>query len=158
MLQSAELARREGASASLVTAALLHDVGHLIHRRGEDIAERGIDARHESIGADWLARQGFPEAVVEPIRLHVAAKRFLCHEDGAYGSSLSEASRQSLELQGGPMSASEAREFRKGPFAEDAIRLRAWDDGGKDVDATTLSLDTFHDAVLESLAPLEQAP
>src|SRR5262245_8960167 len=87
-LQCAELAEKDGADDALVIAALLHDVGHLLHHRGEDIAERGSDAQHELIGQKWLMRR-FGLAVAEPVRLHVAAKRFLCATDSSYQVQLS---------------------------------------------------------------------
>ncbi len=100
-LQAARLAEIEGAHDALIAAALLHDVGHLLHDLGEDVADRGHDARHEELGSDWLAARFGPE-VVEPVRLHVAAKRYLCTVDPAYYDGLSPASKQSLALQGGP--------------------------------------------------------
>ena len=100
-LQSAALARADGAGDTLVVAALLHDVGHLLHGLGEDLAERGLDGRHEEVGHAWLSDY-FGPAVAEPVRLHVAAKRYLCAVEPAYLTGLSPASRQSLGLQGGP--------------------------------------------------------
>ena len=82
-LQCAHLADQQGADDSLVVAALLHDVGHLLHHQGEDIAEQGADAQHEVIGQAWLMRR-FGSAVAEPVRLHVAAKQFLCATDPHY--------------------------------------------------------------------------
>ncbi|HEU5115703.1 MAG TPA: HD domain-containing protein [Isosphaeraceae bacterium] len=129
-LQAAWLAEQEGAPDALIVAALLHDVGHLRHGQGEDVADRGEDAHHESAGADWLAGHFGPE-VVEPVRLHVAAKRYLCSVDLAYRNGLSPASLQSLTLQGGAFSDDERREFECHPFARDAVRLRRWDDAAK---------------------------
>src|SRR5215472_2716462 len=82
-LQSARQAEQEGATPPLVVAALLHDIGHLVHGLGEDIADRGVDARHEDLGAGWLARRFGPE-IAEPAKLHVAAKRYLCAVDAQY--------------------------------------------------------------------------
>jgi predicted HD phosphohydrolase len=104
--QSAYLARQAGAADSLVAAALLHDVGHLLHNLGEDVAERGIDARHEDAGAAWLADH-FGRAVADPVRLHVAAKRYLCAAEPTYCAGLSPASLRSLQLQGGPFTVEE---------------------------------------------------
>ncbi|HWK47543.1 MAG TPA: HD domain-containing protein [Stellaceae bacterium] len=129
-LQSAELAVAEGAAAPLVVAALLHDVGHLLHSGGEDIAERGIDARHEAIGSVFLASL-FGPAVTEPVRLHVAAKRYLCATDPTYYDSLSDGSKRSLALQGGPFTSEEAANFIAAPLGADAVRLRLWDDRAK---------------------------
>jgi phosphonate degradation associated HDIG domain protein len=129
-LQTAQLAEMAGAPDSLVVAALLHDIGHLLHGLPETIADQGVDTRHEDGGAEWLARH-FGAAVVEPIRLHVAAKRYLCAVDPTYLRQLSPASRQSLELQGGPFSAEETRAFNRRPYSEDAVALRRWDDQAK---------------------------
>ena len=113
-LQAAELAEREGAADHLVVAALLHDVGHLLDGQDEDLADRGLDGRHEEAGCAWLAAHFGPE-VTEPIRLHVAAKRYLCAVDPAYLAGLSPASRRSLSLQGGPMNAEERGGLREQP-------------------------------------------
>jgi phosphonate degradation associated HDIG domain protein len=129
-LQCAWLAEREGADDSLVIAALFHDVGHLLHGLPEGVAESGFDARHEAAGEEWLARFFGPE-VTEPVRLHVDAKRFLCAADPAYVASLSDASRQSLALQGGPLAGEAITLFVEAPYANDAVRLRRWDDRAK---------------------------
>jgi phosphonate degradation associated HDIG domain protein len=134
MLQAAALAERDGAAPSLVAAALLHDVGHFtgaVHGR-ELMA--GHDNRHSHQGADWLAAWFGPE-VTEPVRLHVAAKRYLCAVEPDYFGKLSEASVYTLSVQGGPMSAQEVAEFEAGPHAEDAVRLRRWDEAAKEPDA-----------------------
>ena len=129
-LQTALAVERAGGSESLVVAALLHDVGHLLHDLGSDAALRGIDARHEDVGAEWLAAH-FPPSVAEPVRLHVAAKRYLCAAEPAYNNGLSAASVRSLALQGGPMTADEVASFAAGPHGTDAILLRRCDDAGK---------------------------
>jgi len=140
LLQAGALATSAGAPPALVAAALLHDVGHL---RGADVtvAERsgrdlmaGSDNRHSDRGAAWLA-QWFPPAVTEPVRLHVAAKRYLCATEPSYFALLSEASVYTLSVQGGPMSESEAQEFETSPYAADAVRVRRWDDQAKDPSA-----------------------
>jgi gamma-butyrobetaine dioxygenase len=129
-LQTAHLAEQEGATDALVVAALLHDVGHLLHGLPETIADQGVDARHEAGGAGWLARH-FGPAVTDPVRLHVAAKRYLCAVDAGYRSRLSPASRQSLGLQGGPFDAAGVRAFEAEPYHREAVRLRHWDDRAK---------------------------
>ena len=115
---------------SLVVATLLHDVGHLLQTVGEDAADRGIDAVHEHLGADWLEMWFGPE-VTEPIRLHVPAKRYLCAVEPEYLAGLSEASITSLRVQGGPMSAREQAAFEAAPFGAEAVMLRRFDDVGK---------------------------
>lgn len=129
-LQAAALAEREGSPDALVVAALLHDVGHLLDGQDEDLAERGLDGRHEEAGCAWLSRHFGPE-VTEPIRLHVAAKRYLCAVDPSYLDGLSRASRLSLKVQGGPMDAVEVAEFERNAYYRDAVRLRHWDDTAK---------------------------
>jgi len=129
-LQAAELAERDGAPDRLVVAALLHDVGHLLDGQDEDLALRGVDGRHEEAGCAWLARHFGPD-VTEPIRLHVAAKRYLCAVSSSYLNGLTPASRLSLSLQGGTMSDLERAEFRCNPAHDDAVRLRHYDDAAK---------------------------
>ncbi len=141
-LQTAALARAAGAPDTLVVAALLHDIGHLGHSAGEDATERGIDARHEAIGARMLSEMGFPEAVTEPVRLHVPAKRWLCR-DAEYAAALSQESVRSLHLQGGPMSDLEAAAFRAMPWAEAAIQLRRWDDEAKVASLAVPGVDAY---------------
>ena len=129
-LQAAHHAARDGAPDSLVVAALLHDIGHLLHEMPEHVADLGIDTRHEDLGHAWLARDFGPE-VATPVRLHVDAKRYLCATEPEYLSLLSPASIESLQLQGGPFTAAEARAFAERAFAREAVRLRRWDDLAK---------------------------
>ena len=150
-LQAAHFAAQEGAPKALVVAALLHDIGHLIDAR-EDAADRGIDARHEDAGCEWLARY-YPLAVTEPVRLHVAAKRYLCSIDPEYLRGLSAASVKSLQLQGGVFTREEAAEFLRQPFGEDAVRLRRWDDMGKVVGLAVPGLSAYRDALVRQLKP-----
>ena len=143
-LQAAHHAKLDGASPALVAAALLHDVGHLMQKIGEDAADRGIDTRHEQIGAGYLAR-GFGPEVSEPIRLHVAAKRYRVAIDPTYAGRLSYASQQSLALQGGPMSADEIKIFLSDPFAAAAQKLRGYDEAGKDLEVEVATFETYRD-------------
>ena len=129
-LEAAHFAREANSPPALIAAALLHDVGHLLHQESEDVADHGIDTRHEEL-ADRLLSAHLPASVTEPIRLHVAAKRYLCFADSSYLAALSPSSVLSLSLQGGPMSSEEASAFLAGPFAQEAITLRHWDDEAK---------------------------
>ena len=129
MLQCAALADAEGAPKALVAAALLHDIGHF-DGDFEDKSEEAEGHRHDAVAAAVL-EPFFPSAVTEPIRLHVKAKRYLCGVHGGYYSTLSDASKHSLVMQGGPMDAAEIVRFRSMPFHEEAVRVRLWDDGGK---------------------------
>jgi phosphonate degradation associated HDIG domain protein len=129
-LQAAHSAELAGAGDAAVTAALLHDIGHMLHGLDEGIADRGHDGMHEEIAASYLSRW-FGEEVTMPIRLHVPAKRFLCWQDREYLEQLSPASVESLALQGGPMNDEQAGDFLRSPFAKAAIALRHWDDEAK---------------------------
>jgi [1-hydroxy-2-(trimethylamino)ethyl]phosphonate dioxygenase len=133
----------------VIVAALLHDIGHLVHGMGEDIAGRGLDARHEDAGEAWLARH-FPPEVTEPVKLHVAAKRYLCRIDRAYLSQLSPASLHSLALQGGAFTEEEAREFEEHPYHREASRLRRWDDRAKTPGLVVPDLEHYR-PVLEAM-------
>jgi len=141
-LQAATLAEADSAPPATVLASLLHDVGHMIHHLGEDPAGRGIDDVHEEMGARWLAERFGPE-VSEPVRLHVAAKRYLCAVEPDYFGKLSPDSVRSLGLQGGPMSADEIDDFRRHPLHEQAVRLRRYDEAAKDPHAQTPDFDHF---------------
>ena len=141
-LQAAALAEFDGAPPATVLASLLHDVGHMIHRLGEDPAGRGVDDVHEELGARWLAERFGPE-VSEPVRLHVAAKRYLCAVESDYFAKLSPDSVRSLGLQGGPMSADEVEAFRRNPLYVEAVRLRRFDEAAKDPRAKTPDFDHF---------------
>jgi phosphonate degradation associated HDIG domain protein len=151
-LQCAALAEAEGAEAPLITAALLHDIGHLLHDLGDRPAARGIDDRHELRGREWLA-QWFGEAVTEPVRLHVNAKRYLTATDPGYFATLSAGSVRSLELQGGPFSPELAVGFIGLPFAPEAVRLRRWDEAAKVPGKSSPDLDHFRRYVEASLDP-----
>lgn len=150
MLQSAQAAERDGAHATLVAAALLHDVGHLLHDLPEDAAEHGIDTRHEDVACAFLAEHFVP-AVVEPVRMHVAAKRYLCAVRPDYLDELSRASRLSLDLQGGPYGRDEVRAFEASPHADDAVRVRLYDDVGKVAGARTPGLEHYRPVLEASL-------
>ena len=148
-LQCAALAHADGEEPVVVAACLLHDYGHLVHGLAEDIADHGVDGRHECVGANRLSAW-FPPEVVEPIRMHAAAKRYLCWKESGYQAALSGASRKSLALQGGAMSESEAREFERQPHFDRAIRVRRYDDRGKAPEMVTPDFASWR-PLLESL-------
>ncbi len=151
-LQAAEFARQNGECDAVVLACLLHDFGHLLHDLGEDVAGLGIDARHEVLGAELL--QGwFPDEILEPIRLHVAAKRYLCRRHPEYTQGLSESSRLSLLLQGGPMTDPEAEAFEAGPYFDASLRVRRYDDLGKVPGMKTAELEAYRSLIERFLIP-----
>jgi phosphonate degradation associated HDIG domain protein len=124
-LQCAHLAALSGANEGMIAAALLHDIGHLLH----DVTE-GTDGRHEKVGAAWVLER-FGPAVADPIRLHVPAKRYLCATDPVYMTGLSPASVTSLHLQGGPFTPEETWAFEGECWWREAVALRRWDDMAK---------------------------
>lgn len=147
-LQTAAAAEFMKAGDDVIVACLLHDYGHLLHDLGEDIADHGVDARHEDLGAEVL-RNYFPDEIVEPVRMHVDAKRYLCAVDEIYAAGLSAASKLSLELQGGPMSPSEVAEFEQHPHFQAAILLRRCDDAGKVPGSPTRQLEEYREKVIK---------
>ena len=160
LLQAGALAHAAGAGPALTAAALLHDVGHL---RGADplgdeteLSGRelmaGSDNDHGERGAAWLARW-FPAAVTEPVRLHVAAKRYLCTAEPGYLARLSPASVYTLSLQGGPLSAAAAAAFAAGPHAAAAAAVRRWDDAAKDPAARVPEFDWYRPLLEDLLRP-----
>jgi predicted HD phosphohydrolase len=130
MEQSAACAVADSASDDLVIAALLHDIGHFVGDFPIEALENGIDNLHQEAGATFLEAY-YPASVTEPIRLHVAAKKYLCAVDEQYYARLSEASVQSLKVQGGAMTEAEIKTFESNPHHLNAIQLRQYDDDGK---------------------------
>lgn len=130
MLQCAKLAEDAGDTPAMIAAALLHDVGQFLEGAGDAAEAHGHDGAHERLGEVFLS-QWFPEEVTAPIFLHVAAKRYLCAVEPGYLEDLSGASALSLSLQGGPFDEAECRTFESHPFFKEAIRLRRYDDAGK---------------------------
>ena len=155
-LQAAALAR--GSGDSLVAAALLHDIGHMLGRDGD--ATQALvddrDAHHDSIGAQWLARWFGPD-VTEPVRLHVAAKRYLVATEPGYAAKLSAASVHTLRLQGGPMSPSEVEEFEAFEHSRDAVTVRRFDEAAKDPKHDAPGFDT-HRHLLARLIECRRDP
>jgi len=146
-LQSAAQAAQLGATAAMVVAALLHDVGHLL-LHDETATRRGVDTRHEDMGSRYLMTW-FGTAVTDPIRLHVSAKRYLAR-DAAYVRTLSEESLRSLDVQGGPMTNAEVARFKSEPCFADALRLRQWDDVAKVTGWAGPGLDSYR-TILEEV-------
>ena len=136
MLQAAQLAERAGADDELIAAALLHDIGHYTNEFPEDAQDSGIDTVHEEAGA-VVIEPYFPAVVVDCVRYHVAAKRYLCATDPSYFDRLSSASVHTLSLQGGVMSDDEVESFRTNPHVDAIVQVRLWDDEAKKKDLQT---------------------
>lgn len=141
-LQSADLAERDDAGDEMVTAALLHDLGHLLHDFGDTPTLHGVDDVHQFRALPFL-RGTFGPGVLDPIRLHVDAKRYLCATREGYFAALSEDSKRSLALQGGVFDTAHAKAFIAQPGAAAAVQLRLWDDAAKLADAPTPPLAHF---------------
>ncbi len=141
-LQSATLAEAESADDELVTAALLHDLGHLVQDLGETPTLRGVDDLHQFIAIPFL-RGLFSERVLGAVQGHVVAKRWLCASRPGYLEALSADSQRSLVLQGGVFDAAQAAAFIAKPGADEAVRLRLWDDQAKSAEAVTPPLAHF---------------
>ena len=150
-LQCAALAQQNDASVTLITGALLHDIGHIIlDEHNADRAFLDTDLTHEEVGAQYM-EPFFSDAVTTPIRLHVPAKRYLCTTDPSYHDGLSEASKRSFRLQGGDMSDEERDAFEQIPYFQDALTLRRWDDLAKVKGLETAELETYRDIVQQCL-------
>ncbi|MDP3761166.1 MAG: phosphohydrolase [Ramlibacter sp.] len=157
-LQCALLAEADGADDELVTAALLHDLGHLLHDLGDTPSLQGVDDIHQYRALPFL-RGLFGEAVIEPVKLHVDAKRYLCATRPGYFAALSDDSKRSLGLQGGIFNEGQAEAFIAQRGAADAVRLRVWDDQAKTAGLATPPLAHFLERARRcALAASEPAP
>lgn len=138
MLQGAFLAEQQGEPEIIIVAALLHDIGHFTSEFGTFSMDDTHDKHHEEAGAAVLERF-FPTLVIDCVRYHVAAQRYICATDPAYFGNLSAASIHSLKLQGGPMTPDEVREFERNPNFKQIVRVRHLDDAGKIAEMKTPS-------------------
>jgi phosphonate degradation associated HDIG domain protein len=142
-LQCAVFAKRQGAGSAMIAAALLHDLGHIIdHQPMPESDNQNLDDAHEQRAYQWI-KSNFGKSVADPVRLHVAAKRYLCTVEPEYLAKLSPASLKSFHDQGGLMSQSQIDDFRDEPFAFEAVELRRWDDLAKDPTMQTPTIDDF---------------
>ena len=140
-LQCAELAEQHNLPNPTIAAALMHDIGHLLYE-DEDPIHKGKDGYHENLGADYLSKY-FHEDVTIPIRAHVDSKRYLSSTEEGYYENLSEASKLSLKVQGGPFTKEEADQFIKKPFMKEAVEMRRFDDMAKVLNKKTPDLNHF---------------
>lgn len=142
MLQGATLAQQNNETELVIVAALLHDVGHFTSEFGMFSMDDTQDKLHEHAGAEVL-QQFFPSLVIDCVRHHVAAKRYLCAVDPEYFNQLSQASVHSLNLQGGPMNAQEVKAFEQQPNLQQIVRVRRYDDAGKSPSMQTPPFSAF---------------
>ena len=138
MIQSAMIAENAKSSSSLICSCLLHDYGHFILEDPDKLVRKKIDGKHEEIGYEYL-KKFFKKEVVEPIKYHVVAKRYLA-KDKKYYNSLSDASKISLKLQGGVLNKKESKEFEKKDFFKNSIKLRKFDEVAKRTDIKMKSI------------------
>jgi phosphonate degradation associated HDIG domain protein len=142
MSQAAQFAMKEGFDDEVVLAAFFHDIGHICVMQNETNSMGGFGVMsHEKVGADYLRHKGFPERVAKLVENHVQAKRYLTFKNPDYYLSLSDASKKTLEFQGGVMSASEAETFEKDILFETSIRMRKWDELAKEKNVALLNLE-----------------
>lgn len=141
MSQSAQLAIDDGYDDEVVLAAFFHDIGHICVASNSTNDMNGYGTlRHEQIGADFLRKKGFPEQVALLVEYHVEAKRYLTHKFPRYYDDLSEASKKTLEFQGGKMTAQEAISFEKDPLFETSIQMRKWDEKAKETNVPIIDM------------------
>ncbi len=132
MAQAAQLAEAQGYDEEIILAAFLHDIGHISEAAKGDNEMDGYGIKdHEELGAEFLREKGFSKKVARLVESHVEAKRYLTYKDPAYYANLSEASKRTLEYQGGPMTAEEATAFEQYPLFDLIIRMRNWDEQAK---------------------------
>jgi len=149
-LQAAHFAKEVSASDALITAALLHDIGHLIHDLPDNATEQGIDDIHEELGAQFLTKY-FKDEVVKSVNLHVSAKRYLCLIEPSYHETLSSVSKASLLIQGGIMNDTEKAVFESNLFYKEAVVLRRWDDMAKDPTLKVDPIESYRTTIQNSL-------
>lgn len=143
-LQCAYFASKATDDPETIVAALLHDIGHVCDQGAEQMGDVGI-VDHEGIGATYLARLGFPQKVSELVGAHVTAKRYLVATNPNY--ELSAASAETLRYQGGPMNAEEVAAFERDPLRNEKLRMRSWDEMGKEIDFEVPELESYREMV-----------
>jgi phosphonate degradation associated HDIG domain protein len=158
MSQSAQLAIQDGADAEVILAAFFHDIGHLCVASTTENDMDGLGTKnHEIVGAEYLRQKGFPDRLTDLVKSHVAAKRYLTFRHPVYFRSLSPASRQTLERQGGRMTEAEANAFESNPLFEYSIKLRKWDEKAKRIHIRIIDLSLMKSMAEKVLAASTQA-
>jgi len=151
MVQSAQLAEQQGFDEEIILAAFFHDVGHFLeHEPAERMGELGAQ-QHDKLGGDYLRQRGFSEKMAQLVESHVAAKRYLTFRHPDYYETLSDASKQTLKFQGGPMTAAEARKFEQDELFDLKVKMRQWDDEAKIPDRPVKNLDRYRSMCLDYL-------
>ena len=149
MIQSAMIAENAKSTSNLICSCLLHDYGHFILEHPDALVRKKVDGKHEYIGYEYL-KKFFNKDVVEPIKYHVLAKRYLAR-DKKYFNSLSDASKVSLKLQGGVLDTKESKEFEKKDFFKNSIKLRKFDEAAKRTDIKMKSIIEYKDLLSSQL-------
>ncbi|HQQ96848.1 MAG TPA: HDIG domain-containing protein [Cyclobacteriaceae bacterium] len=153
MSQSAELAIEEGFDDEVILAAFFHDIGHICVMQDSTNSMGGFGIRrHEQIGADFLRSKGFSERLARLVENHVQAKRYLTYQYPEYYHALSQASKETLTYQGGPMTREEAQEFANDPLFEPSIQLRRWDELAKETNIPIIDLDVIKSKIVRVLS------
>jgi phosphonate degradation associated HDIG domain protein len=159
MVQAAQLAEEEGYDEEVILAAFLHDIGH-ISEAAASASSASSDPRrmgafgikdHEAIGAEFLREKGFSKKVARLVESHVEAKRYLTVKDPAYYARLSEASKRTLEYQGGPMTEEEALAFEQYPLFDLIIKMRLWDEEAKIANKPLPDLERYREMMYRHL-------
>lgn len=151
MTQAAVLAKQQGYNAQIELAAFLHDIGHLLSQSPQQ-SMGGYGAKeHEQIGATFLQDRGFPEIIVKLVQSHVDAKRYLTYTKPQYYNTLSDASKKTLQHQGGPMSAEEAFAFEQAPYFEEILQMRMWDEAAKETGLPLPDYDYYRQLIIDVL-------
>lgn len=151
-LQCAKCAAAVTADEDVILAALLHDIGHICDPAAEQMAADIGIVDHEGIGAQFLLARGFSQKIADLVRAHVAAKRYLVATNATYAAQLSPASTATLKHQGGPMSPAEVAAFESDPLFTTKLRMRSWDEMGKEPGMATPPLDAYRKMLVRHLS------
>ncbi len=152
MVQTAELAKQQGVDEEVILAAFLHDIGHICVAAYSENEMGGYGIKnHEEVGADFLDQKGFSKKIIRLVQSHVDAKRYLTYRNPHYYEQLSEASKKTLEYQGGKMSAEEAAIFEKDPLFAVIIQMRKWDEQAKIEGLPNPELEYYSQLLLKHL-------
>jgi phosphonate degradation associated HDIG domain protein len=154
MYQAAELAENQGYDEEVILAAFLHDIGHICVSAERENQMDGFGTRdHEEVGADFLKQRGFSKRLIRLVESHVEAKRYLTYARPGYYEQLSDASKKTLEFQGGRMSQEEAGAFEQYPLFDLIIQMRLWDEAAKIEQQPVGNLDKYRNMIIRHLTP-----